>query len=127
MPKKSTDIRTRRMMVERYMDGETVEGIAKDAGVTIGTIYRRIRDLRAEQAASEKEERIPLTQKLYNQLKEHVEKLEGIITILKIAGCTVDASLDVKLMVGAVHFTDCFSTRPAHRQRISPLRVVILR
>lgn len=99
MPKKSTDIRTRRMMVERYMDGEEVEEIAKEAGVTTGTIYRWIRDVRAEQAASEKGERIPLTQKMYNQLKEHVEKLEGIITILKIAGCTVDAPLDVKLSV----------------------------
>lgn len=99
MPKKNTDIRIRRMMVERYMDGETVEGIAKDAGVTTGTIYRWIRDVRVEQAASEKGERIPLTQKMYNQLKEHVEKLEGIITILKIAGCTVDAPLDVKLSV----------------------------
>ena len=99
MPKKSTDIRIRRMMVERYMDGEAVEGIAKDAGVTTGTIYRWIRDVRAEQAASEKGERIPLTQKMYNQLKEHVEKLEGIITILKIAGCKVDAPLDVKLSV----------------------------
>ena len=99
MPKKNTDIRIRRMMVERYMDGEAVEEIAKEAGVTTGTIYRWIRDVRAEQAASEKGEGIPLTQKMYNQLKEHVEKLEGIITILKIAGCTVDAPLDVKLSV----------------------------
>lgn len=91
MPKKNTDIRIRRMMVEWYMDGEAVEEIAKEAGVTTGTIYRWIRDVRAVQVASEKGEGIPLRQKMYNQLKEHVEKLEGIITILKIAGCTVDA------------------------------------
>lgn len=81
MPKKNTDIRIRRMMAERYMDGEAVEEIAKEAGVTTGTIYRWIRDVRAVQVASEKGEGIPLTQKMYNQLKEHVEKLEGIITI----------------------------------------------
>ena len=58
MPKKNTDIRIRRMMAERYMDGEAVEEIAKEAGVTTGTIYRWIRDVRVEQAASEKGERI---------------------------------------------------------------------
>lgn len=98
MARKGTDVQIRRKAVDRYIAGENIDVLAAEHGVSKITVYRWVREVKAERLAVEKDDKNqPVTRKMYNQLKEHTQKLEGIIEILKSVNCTASDPLDVKL------------------------------
>ena len=66
----------------RYDKGESVAKISHDTGISRSTIYAWIKK-RREQSDG----KLPTVKEFHN-LKNRVKRLEGIIEILKKAGCT---------------------------------------
>ncbi len=75
----------------RYDKGESVAKISHDTGISRSTIYAWIKK-RREQSDG----KLPTVKEFHN-LKNRVKRLEGIIKILKKAGCTPSDPLEVKL------------------------------
>ena len=98
-------------IINRYFSGEGVTTLSEKTGVSRSTIYNWIkveRQLR-EKKAAEKEN---INYKSYNQLKEHAERLEGMLTILKTCGCAPHDPLPVKLKVSErLYHEDNYSVR----------------
>ena len=85
-------------IINRYFSGAGVEVLSEETGISRSTIYNWVkveRQLR-EKKAAEKEN---VNYKSYSQLKEHAERLEGILAILKTCGCAPHDPLPVKLKV----------------------------
>ena len=76
----------------RYRNGESVADLIMDTGIPRSTIYAWIKDA-AEKDFNKKE----VSLKNYRILENKVTRLQGIIEIMKKAGCTVSAPLEIKL------------------------------
>lgn len=98
-------------IINRYFSGEGVTTLSDETGVSRSTIYSWVkleRELR-EKKAAEKE---AVNFKSYSQLKEHAERLEGMLTILKTCGCAPHDPLAVKLKVSEqLYREDNYSVR----------------
>ena len=98
-------------IINRYISGAGVEVLSEETGISRSTIYNWVkveRQLR-EKKAAEKEN---VNYKSYSQLKEHAERLEGILTILKTCGCAPHDPLSVKLKVSErLYHEDNYSVR----------------
>ena len=98
-------------IINRYFSGEGVTTLSEETGVSRSTIYNWLkveRQLR-EKKAAEKE---TYNFKSYSQLKEHVERLEGMLAILKTCGCAPHDPLPVKLKVSErLYHEDNYSVR----------------
>ena len=98
-------------IINRYFSGEGVTTLSEETGVSRSTIYNWLkveRQLR-EKKAAEKE---AVNFKSYSQLKEHVERLEGMLVILKTCGCAPHDPLPIKLKVfERLYHEDNYSVR----------------
>ena len=75
----------------RYDGGESISQISHDTGIPRSTIYAWMKK-RREQSDG----KLPTVQEFHN-LKNRAKRLEGIIEILKKAGCTPSDPLEVKI------------------------------
>lgn len=101
----------RQEIVKQYFDGKRVEVIVDETGVSRSSIYSWIK---AEKQIQEDKriEKEAVSTKSYNQLKEHAERLEGMLTILKTCGCAPHDPLPVKLKVSEQFYhEDNYSVR----------------
>ena len=98
-------------IINRYFSGEGVTTLAEETGISRSTIYNwiKVEQQHREKKSSEKE---TVNFKSYRQLKEHAERLEGMLTILKTCGCAPHDPLPVKLKVSErLYHEDNYSVR----------------
>ena len=88
----------KRDIINRYFSGEGVKLLSEETGASRSTIYNWIKVERQhrEKKAARKE---TVNFKSFGQLKEHAERLEGILEILKTCGCAPHDPLPRKLKV----------------------------
>lgn len=91
--KRSYNQQEKDTVLNRYFCGETIMKIHRDTGISRTTLYSWIHTYNKS-----KNSKI-LNIADYVKLKQHCEKLENIIKILKTAGCTVDAPLKTRYEV----------------------------
>ena len=82
----------KQFITERYHAGESVAAIISDNGIPRSTVYAWLKSS-ADIRSGEKE----VSLKNYRLLENKVARLQGIIEILKRAGCSVNDPLEVKL------------------------------
>ena len=80
-------------LVMRYQAGESVASICADTGIARSTLYSWIKSFHVVKSRRG----MQVTPHDYDVLKKRVEKLEGIVQVLKAANCTVSAPLQDKL------------------------------
>ena len=81
-------------IIDRYIiGGESVSAIAVETCIPRSTLYAWIKQSHKKQANGKPE----LTLRDFRLLENRVRRLEGIIEILKKAGCSVNDPLEVKL------------------------------
>ena len=80
-------------IVNRYDNGESVASIISDTGIPRSTTYAWIK----QQHEKQRNRKTELTHKNFRLLENRVKRLQGIIEILKTAGCSPNDSLDIKL------------------------------
>lgn len=80
------------MIITRYKSGEAVDVIALGTGIPRSTIYAWLK----KEANGESNNKT-VSLKNYHLLENKVKRLQGIIEIMKKAGCTANDSLEVKL------------------------------
>ena len=98
-------------LVNQYLTGKSVYTISAETGVPRSTLYTWIRHEQEvrQNSASNKE---VINFKSYRQLKEHAQRLEGILEILKTCGCAPHDPLAVKLKVSErLYHEDKYSVR----------------
>lgn len=83
--------KTKKTILARYADGESVSAIVADYGISRSTIYAWIK---SEQQNKPKKE---YTKRDILNLENKIARLQGIIEILKKAGCSPNDPLEVKL------------------------------
>ncbi|MDY4192403.1 MAG: IS3 family transposase [Oscillospiraceae bacterium] len=85
-------------VINRYFSGDGVNTLSEETGVSRSTIYNWIK---AERQVREKRtaEKGAVNFKSYNQLKEHAERLEGMLNILKTCGCAPHDPLPIRLKI----------------------------
>ena len=83
----------KRQLVMRYQTGESVTSICADTGIARSTLYSWIKSFHVVKSRRGTQ----VTPHDYDVLKKRVEKLEGIVQVLKAANCTVSAPLQDKL------------------------------
>ena len=84
----------KQVIISRYLTGgEPVSAISTETGISRSTLYAWIKRYCEEQANG----KVELTLKNFRLLENRVKRLEGIIEILKTAGCSVSDPLEVKL------------------------------
>lgn len=101
MPQNITDIQIKDHLLLRGLDGESVAAIAADTGITRSTVYSWIAVAREarEEDAREKGEIIAKDPRTYYKQKEHIDKLEGMLEVLKAVFNVTEMSLDKQLKV----------------------------
>lgn len=101
MHQKSTDIQTKDQMLQRKLNGERVASIAADTGIPRSTIYSWIAAAREarEEDARKNGEKLALDPRSYYKQKEHIEKLEGMLDVLKSVFDVSEMPLDKRLKV----------------------------
>ena len=101
MQPKYTDIQTKDQLLQRKLDGESVASIAADTGIPRSTIYSWITAAREarEEEARKKGEKLALDPRSYYKLKERIEKLEGMVAVLKVVFDVSSLPLDKRLKV----------------------------
>lgn len=82
-------------LVLRYQNGESVSDICTQIGIARSTLYSWLKPYQTTIT----EAGTVVTPKEFSTLKKRVEKLEGIINVLKSVNCTVSAPLQDKLKV----------------------------
>lgn len=98
-------------IINRYFSGVGVTILSKETGVSRSTIYNWLKVERQIREKKEAEKEV-VNYKSYSQLKEHVERLEGMLTILKTCGCAPHDPLPVKLKVSErLYHEDNYSVR----------------
>lgn len=98
-------------IINRYFSGEGVDKLSKETGVSRSTIYSWIKVERQIQEKKEAEKEA-VNFKSYSQLKERVERLEGMLTILKTCGCAPHDPLPIRLIVSErLYHEDNYSVR----------------
>lgn len=101
MQQKNTDIQVKDRLLQRKLDGESVASIAADTGIPRSTVYSWIaaaRDAREEESRK-KGEIIAADPRTYFKQKEHIEKLEGMLEVLKAVFDVTEMPLDKRLKV----------------------------
>lgn len=83
----------KRKLVLRYQSGESVTDICTETGIAKSTFYSWIKTYRTIGLTSD----FAITPKEVMLLKKRLEKLEGIIAVLKAVDCTVSSPLQDKL------------------------------
>lgn len=79
----------KRKLVLRYQNGESVSDICTQTGVARSTLYSWLKPYQTTITKAG----MVVTPKEFVALKKRVEKLEGIIRVLKSVNCTVSAPL----------------------------------
>ena len=79
-------------IIARYNSGESVADLVRDTQIPRSTIYAWI-----EEAAARESNRKTVSLKSYRILENKVTRLQGIIEIMKKAGCSANDPLEVKL------------------------------
>ena len=83
-------------IASHLVDGQTVAQIATNIGVPRSTLYNWIKK-HLENQSSKIENQPPLTLQYLKHLESKVQRLDGMITILKTVPCTVHAPLSDRL------------------------------
>mgnify|MGYP004486426741 FL=1 len=91
--KKSYSKQDKEKIITQYESGVSITSIHNSTGIARSTLYDWINEYNSRKDTK------PLNRGDYNKLKMHCEKLENIIQILKICGCTVDAPLSQRYEV----------------------------
>ena len=91
--KKSYSKQDKEKIITQYESGVSITSIYNSTGIARSTLHNWINEYNS------KKDTKPLNRGDYNKLKMHCEKLENIIQILKICGCTVDAPLSQRYEV----------------------------
>ena len=101
MQQKDTEIQMKDKLLQRKLDGESVASIAVDTGIPRSTIYSWITAAREarEEEARKKGEKLALDPRSYYKLKERIEKLEGMVAVLKVVFDVSSLPLDKRLKV----------------------------
>lgn len=101
MQPKNTDIQMKDQLLQRKFNGESVASIAADTGIPRSTVYSWIAAAREarEEDARKKGEIIASDPRTYFKQKEHIEKLEGMLEVLKAVFDVTEMPLDKRLKV----------------------------
>lgn len=91
--KKSYSKQDKEKIITQYESGVSITSIHNSTGIARSTLYDWINEYNSRKDTKS------LNRGDYNKLKMHCEKLENIIQILKICGCTVDAPLSQRYEV----------------------------
>lgn len=91
--KESYSKQEKERIITQYESGVSITSIYNSTGIARSTLYDWINEYNSRKDTK------PLNRGDYNKLKMHCEKLENIIQILKICGCTVDAPLSQRYEV----------------------------
>ena len=91
--KKSYSKQDKEKIITQYESGVSITSIYNSTGIARSTLHNCINEYNS------KKDTKPLNRGDYNKLKMHCEKLENMIQILKICGCTVDAPLSQRYEV----------------------------
>ncbi len=91
--KKSYSKQDKEKIITQYESGVSITSIHNSTVIARSTLYDWINEYNSRKDTK------PLNRGDYNKLKMHCEKLENIIQILKICGCTVDAPLSQRYEV----------------------------
>ncbi len=98
----------KQVVLDRYFSGEGVGAIVADTGIPRSTVYAWVK---MENEKREKK-RGCVSIKAYNQLQEHVKRLEGMLEILQNCRCAPSAPLPEKLEVlEELYLQDQYSVR----------------
>ncbi|MBE7015155.1 MAG: IS3 family transposase [Ruminococcaceae bacterium] len=84
---KSYSKQDKEKIIKQYESGFSITSIHNSTGIARSTLYKWVNECNSSNNIKS------LNKGDYNKLKMHCEKLENIIQILKICGCTVDAPL----------------------------------
>jgi transposase InsO family protein/transposase-like protein len=82
------------LILNQYLCGDTITDIHRRSGISRSTLHNWINAYNENSNV-----RKPINMGDYNKLKSHCAKLENIISILKSAGCTVNAPLKERYAV----------------------------
>ena len=101
MQQKNTDIQMKDRLLQRRLDGESVASIAADTGIPRSTVYSWIAAAKEarEEDARKNGEKLALDPRSYYKLKERIEKLEGMVAVLKVVFDVSSMPLDKRLKV----------------------------
>ena len=91
--KKSYSKQDKEKIITQYESGVSITSIYNSTGIARSTLHNWINEYNS------KKDTKPLNRGDYNKLKMHCEKLENMIQILKICGCTVEAPLSQRYEV----------------------------
>ena len=91
--KKSYSKQEKERIIKQHESGISITSIHNSTGIARSTLHNWINEYNSKKDIK------PLNRGDYNKLKMHCEKLENIIQILKICGCTVDAPLSQRYEV----------------------------
>ena len=90
---KSYSKQDKEKIIKQYESGFSITSIHNSTGIARSTLYKWVNECNSSNNIKS------LNKGDYNKLKMHCEKLENIIQILKICGCTVDAPLRQRVEV----------------------------
>lgn len=101
MQQKNTDIQMKDQLLQRKLDGESIASIAADMGIPRSTLYSWIAEAREarEEENHKKSEQLALDPRSYYKQKEHIEKLEGMLEVLRAVFDVSEMPLDKRLKV----------------------------
>lgn len=101
MQQKDTGTQTKDQLLQRKLSGESVASIAADTGIPRSTVYSWIAAAKEarEEDARKKGEKLALDPRSYYKLKERIEKLEGMVAVLKVVFDVSSMPLDKRLKV----------------------------
>ena len=85
--KKSYSKQDKEKIIKQYESGVSITSTHNSTGIARSTLYKWVNERNSNNNTK------PLNKGDYNKLKMHCDKLENMIQILKICGCTVDAPL----------------------------------
>lgn len=91
--KKSYSKQDKEEIITQYESGVSITSIYNSTGIARSTLHNWINEHNSRKDTK------PLNRGDYNKLKMHCEKLENMIQILKICGCTVEAPLSQRYEV----------------------------
>lgn len=91
--KKSYSKQDKEKIITQYESGISITSIYNSTGIARSTLHNWINEHNSRKDTK------PLNRGDYNKLKMHCEKLENMIQIFKICGCTVEAPLSQRYEV----------------------------
>jgi predicted DNA-binding protein YlxM (UPF0122 family) len=101
MRHKNTDIQTKDGLLQRKLNDESVASIAADTGIPRSTIYSWIATAKEaqEEEARKAGELLALDPRSYHRMRDRIEKLEGMVGLLKTVFDVSSIPLNQKLKV----------------------------